>query len=238
MSDVRRAVLLLLGPLAVLTFAGCGLDPVRVSDRVSSRDMLLDVQALDDGSAAVIDVQIGSPIGAVELTGGDALFATVDGTRRPMIEGQRNGAPVYSIQLDGLPGDFLLDLERPSDRDVHGVVVEVPPPFILAAEGLTQDLPLSFTWDPDPEGAGVVIVIQGGCIDTMTRSLDEDTGTLVITQAELRPPPAGPPLAPCALQATASRTITTRDALFSTTPGGNVLTNAEQRRTIAITWTP
>ncbi|MDI3284128.1 hypothetical protein [Polyangium sp. 15x6] len=224
--------------LLAILLAGCGLDPVRVSDRVSTRDMLLGVTALDDGVAAAIDVQIGSPIGTVELTGGDALFVTVDGTRLPMIEGQSNGAPIHSVKLDALPGDFLLDLERQNDRDVHGVVVEVSRPFTLAAEGLTQDLPLSLSWDADPEGGEVSISVQGDCIDALTRSLDEDTGALVITQAELRPPPAGPPLAPCALEVLVSRTITTRDALFSTNPGGNITTSAEQRRTIAVIWTP
>ncbi|MDC3985456.1 hypothetical protein [Polyangium jinanense] len=224
--------------MVALLLAGCGLDPVRVSDRVSTRDMLVGVTALDDGAAAAIDVRVGSPIGTVELTGGDALFVTVDGTRRPMTEGQSNGAPIYSVNLDALPGDFLLDLERQNDRDVHGVVVEVSPPFTLAVEGLTQDLPLSLSWDADPEGGKVSISVQGDCIDALTRSLDEDTGALVITQAELRPPPAGPPLAPCEVQITVSRTNTTRDALFSTNPGGNVTTSAEQRRTIAVTWTP
>lgn len=234
MSRARTNVFLMFA----FALAGCGLDPDRVSELVSTRDMLLGVTALDDGVAAAIDVRVGSPIGTVELTGGDALFVTVDGTRRPMLEGQNNGAPIYSVELDTLPGDFFLDLERQSDRDVHGVVVEVPPPFSLAAEGLTQDLPLSLSWDPDPEGGKVVLSVQGDCIDTLTRSLDEDTGTLVITQAELRPPPAGPPLAPCALEVSASRTLTTRDALFSTNPGGNVTTSAEQRRTIAVVWTP
>jgi hypothetical protein len=233
-----RTNLLLLATVAAIGLAGCGIDPVQVSDRVSSRDLLLGVQALDDGVAAAIDVRVGSPIGSVELTGGDALFVTVDGTRRPMLEAESNGTPIYSAQLDLIPGDFLLDLERTNDRDVHGVVVDVSLPFTLAAAGLTQDLPLTLTWDPDPEGQGIVLVLQGDCIDVITRSLDEDTGELVLTQAELRPPPAGPPLAPCALQVTASRTITTRDALYSTKPGGNVTTSAEQRRTIAVTWTP
>ncbi|HVK68590.1 MAG TPA: hypothetical protein VM694_29225 [Polyangium sp.] len=224
--------------LVAMTLVGCGLDPVRVSDRVSTRDMLLSVTALDDGAAAAIDVRVGSPIGAVELTGGDALFVTVDGTRRPMAEGQLNGAPIYSVQLDTLPGDFLLDLERQDDRDVHGVVVEVPSPFTLTAVGLMQDLPLTLAWEADPEGGEVVVTVQGDCIDVLTRSLDEDTGMLVLTQAELRPPPAGPPLAPCALQVSISKTITTRDALFSTNPGGNVTTSVEQRRTIAATWAP
>ena len=232
--SARRIALL----LAAITLAGCGIDPVRVSDRVSTRDMALGVQALDDGVAAAIDVRVGSPIGAVELTGGDALFVTVDGARRPMALGQSNGAPIYSVELDTIPGDFLLDLERPNDRDVHGVVVEAPPPFTLVAEGLTQDVPLSLTWDPDPEGNGASVVIQGDCIDALTRGLDEDTGTLVLTQAELRPPPAGPPLAPCALQVTVSRLITAGDTLFSATPGGNLSTSAEQRRTTAVTWTP
>ncbi|MDI1449356.1 hypothetical protein [Polyangium sp. 6x1] len=224
--------------LGALMLAGCGIDPVRVSDRVSTRDMLLGVQALDDGVAAAIDVRVNSPIGTVELTGGDALFVTVDGSRRPMVEGQSNGAPIYSVKLDALPGDFLLDLERQADRDVHGVVVEVSSPFALAGGGLTQDLPLSLSWDADPEGGEVVISVQGDCVAPLTRSLDEDTGALVITQAELRPPPAGPPSAPCALEVSVSRTITTRDKLLSTNPGGNVTTSAEQRRTIAVTWTP
>ncbi|MRG91406.1 hypothetical protein [Polyangium spumosum] len=225
-------------PLASLLLVGCGLDPVRESEWVSTRDMRLDVRALDDGVAAAIDVRVESPIGSVVLTGGDALLVTVDGARRPMSEGERNGAPTYSAQLDALSGDFLLDLERPNDRDVRGVVVEVPPPFTLTAEGLTQDLPLTLGWDPDPEGASVSIVVQGDCLDTVTRSLDEDTGALVFTQAELRPPPAGPPLAPCALQVTVSRTSATQGVLFSTTPGGSIVTSAEQRRDIAVTWTP
>jgi hypothetical protein len=220
--------------ILVLGLAGCGPDPIRESDRVSTRDMQLNVNATDDGTFALVEVQIASPIGAIKLVAGDAFFVTVGGKRIQLSEAERNGGPIYTTQPDALGGDITLDLERTADRDAHGLVIAVPPPFTLTASGLTAAAPLSLAWEPGPESSTSTLTIEGSCITALTRTLDTDDGALDIAQSELGP--AGSPT--CPLDVTLTRTAITQGKLFSLDPGGGIFATATQRRTIEVPWSP
>jgi hypothetical protein len=222
---------------AAVGLAGCELDPVRDSDQISTRDLLLDLEASDEGEGGAVRIRLSGPFGSVRLAGGDALRLSMGGEGLPIVEEEEEGQTVYRTEPVGLTADLVIDLERPEDRSALGVVALVPPPFTLAAQGLTGGAPLELAWEGAEGEHTLGLAIEGECIAPVARSLAIDTGEYAVAQAELIH--AGPgAAATCPLRVTLTRTASTQRPLVPGVEGGRLYAHVVQSRSVEVEWLP
>jgi hypothetical protein len=130
--DRRGFALLALGLLAA---SGLGCEPESSdSTDVSTFDLTVSVDVLDEGNGATVRVRIYSPIGSLRLTGGDTLKLAMAGAPLDVREIEEDGIPMYAADVESLSGDIIMDIVRPHDRSVEGFVIPIPPPLGLSAE--------------------------------------------------------------------------------------------------------
>lgn len=231
---MRARSLLALG--AAGTIAGCALEPGHDSGEVSTRDLLVSVEASDEGSGATVRIELTgpSPVGNLRLSEGDSLSLSIAGVTWPLRESEVDGRIAYEARPDGLVDDLVLDLIRSGDRSALDAVVPVPPPFTLTAADLTGDEPLMISWDAAPGEHALDLVVEGDCIASLVRPLATDVGAYAVSQAELPIPPS----LPCGLRITLTRTSTTQRPLLPGVEGGDVYAHIVQRRSTEVQWLP
>jgi hypothetical protein len=225
------------GCVAAGALAGCALDPVPDSDLVSTRDLSIQLTAADDGGGAGVRIRLTGPLGAVRLAGGDALRLTAAGAVWPLVEMEASDGTAYVAELGAFSGDLVLDLERPNDRSALGLTAAMPPPFTLAAQGVSAAQPLVLTWEPGAGDYNVRLSIAGDCIRPLARDLAADTGSYTVQAAELVVPGPNAP-ATCPLVVSLSRVFTTREPLVPSLEGGSFDATATQARSIEVSWQP
>jgi hypothetical protein len=217
--------------------AGCALGPAGDSGEVSTRDLTITLGALDDGGGAVVTIKLTSPLGSVRVAGGDSLRLTAAGAEWPLREIDDENGTRYVAELGSVSGDVVLDLERRDDRSARGLTATIPPPFTLAAQGISAGEPLSLTWDPGAGDYTVLLTIEGDCIRTLTRGLAQDTGSYAVDPAELQHSSPSAP-ATCPLQVTLARSSGAQGALVPPLPGGWFYASTAQSRTVEVAWEP
>lgn len=226
-----------IGLLAFAALAGCEDEPVRSTD-VSTLDMLVSLDATDNGEGATVRARISSPLGGLRLSDGDTLRLRMGGEPLVLREVEEDERPVYLAEVAGLSGDITLDLERRADRSILDRVVPVPPPIGLTVEPLLGDSPLKLAWNAAPEGNHVLgLVVHGTCIKSLSRTLPNDVGQYEILQAELLPlDPAAP--GPCPLQVTLARTATFQEPIAPPATQIGLYALFVLSRTVDVSWTP
>lgn len=231
---MRARSLLVLGAAGAI--AGCELEPGHDSGEVSTRDLLVSVDASDEGSGAAVRIDLTgpNPVGNVRLSEGDSLSLSIAGVAWPLREVETDGSIAYEAHPDGLVDDLVLDLIRSGDRSALDVGVPVPPPFTLTAMDLTGDQPLTIAWDAASGEHALDLLIEGDCIGSLVRPLATDVGAYAVSQAEL----PIPTLLPCPLRVTLTRCSTTQRPLLPGIEGGNLHAGVVQRRAIEVQWLP
>lgn len=215
--------------------AGCASLPD--STEIATRDMLITLDAADDGAGAEVKIRISSGPGAVQLTSTDSIRLTAGGTVWPLEEREEGDGLVYVAEIGLVSGDLEIDLARRHDQSAHAVA-SMPPPFTLATQGPSATQPLAITWDAGSGDYVVSLAIAGDCIGPLERTLAKDTGAYHVQLAELRhrSPSAH---ATCPLQVTLTRATVTQVSL--TPPpreGGWFYASTRKRQTIAVDWQP
>jgi hypothetical protein len=213
--------------------AGCEEEASDSTD-VSTLDLSVSVDAVDEGKGATVFVRIGSPIGPLRLTGGDTLKLRMAGAPLVVREIEEDGSLMYAADVESLSDDILMDIVRPSDRSIEGFVISVPPPILLSAEPVAGDAPLVITWSGAPEPTHTLgLSIVGTCIDGIHRNLPNDVGTYTVFQTELRP--AGPSAATaCPLTVSLSRYTTIGSDLLP--EGGFFYEWIRVARSVEVAW--
>ncbi|MFT3773523.1 MAG: hypothetical protein QM820_49740 [Minicystis sp.] len=223
--------------LALLTApTGCVIVSSHDSTNVSTLDINMDVDAADDGKATTVKVHLGSPIGDVHLAGGDHLRLTAAGIDRPLTEARDGDDINYTSTFGDASGTFELDLIRPDDRNALDITFRMPPSFALDAPDLSAADPISLTWDPgDGVDDTLDLAISGPCVQTLARTLAQDTGSYSINPAELVPAGGG---GRCPLTITMRRASTEQRKVIEGLDSGWFQAKAVQTRTIEIQWSP
>jgi len=207
------------------------------STDVSTLDLRISIDAEDLGEGATVRTRISSPLGAIRLTGGDTLRMSMGGAPLPLREIEEYGSPVLLSEIDSLSDDFILDLERPSDRSIMGRVVDVPPPIELSAAPMVGDAPLVISWSGAPEGAyNLHLVVTGPCIRAISRGLPNDVGAYQIIQAELFPANAGTPT-PCPLEVMLTRSVRLQEPLAPPATTIGLYAWITVSRAVEVSWT-
>ena len=223
---------------APIALAGCALPENHGSDQVATRDMMVALTAASDDAGGQATIAIDSPIGAVRITGGDALTFTAAGAPVPLHEVDDGDKILYKADLGGASGDLAFDLVRPHDHSVRDLSIRMPPPFTVVAQGLTTTQPLALTWDVMFVDYTVALSIKGACINTLERTFSSDTGAYTVGAAELEHSGPGAS-ATCPLTVTLTRSVTLQtDLVRPPLRGGLFSAQAQQRRTVEVNWQP
>jgi hypothetical protein len=224
--------------LLFIFLAGCGYAPVSESPYVSTEDMRFFINAEDSGNDAKIAIRIGSPIGVLRVTGDDELRARVDGNAVPLVF-TPGTASSYDAALGAINTNVVIDLDRSEHRDFRDVTVTMPATFTPTAPDPVDNDPIVITWDPAPPDANaalsMAVDIQGECIPPFQRTLDGDTGSATIDQADLQ---RVAQFTPCLLSVKVSRTTTSTGSLLDLTPGGSFNATMIRHRQIMVTLPP
>jgi hypothetical protein len=214
--------------------AGC--TPLPVSEESATRDLRIELMAVDDGIRAKVSIQVSGVGEDVPFSGTDSLKLTTADTVLPLRLLEDSDGIVYQAELDRISGDLVLDLERLHDHSAH-LTAAMPPPFTLAAQAPSVTQPLTTTWDAGSGDYEVSLVIEGDCIAPVERTLASDTGAYYVQLAELRHKSGSAP-ATCPLQVRLTRVTSTQGPLVPSPEGGWFTASMTQSRTIEVDWQP
>jgi hypothetical protein len=223
--------------LALLAAAlgGCPLAISHDSIHVSTLDLQIGVEAVDDGVTAV-KIHLDSPLGDVHLMGGDALRLTAGGAAHPLVEASREDGTIrYLATFGDADGVFQVDVVRAADRDAPGLAFTMPPSFTLTAPDVPAAGPIVLTWDPgDLAGYTLALSITGACVAPLGRALAQDTGSYQVDPAELVPTAGGR----CPLTVTLERSAAAQFKVLQGLDSGYFSATAVQRRAVTLQWGP
>jgi hypothetical protein len=223
---MRRALALAFG----LPLAACAIPYSPDSPEISSRDLDITVEAQNEGTGTVVKIHLGSPLGPVRVTGGDHLSLRTGGAEHALL----GTIGDYSVALGDVSGDFTVEMTRSADRAVDATFL-VPPSFTLSAPDIDLTGPIALTWTASSFGGYEThLAIEGGCVQTLTRTLPQDTGSYTVSPAELVP--KGP--VPCPLRATMDRRAAVQGSVFPDLESGYFQADATQTRSVSFGWGP
>jgi hypothetical protein len=174
---------LALGLAAALS--GCIDEASNLSTDVATADMSLYVTGESRSDGTTLSISISSAeasAGLIRLVEGDRLRLTSPGFE----VSPSRGADNYVAVLPPDVGDWVLELERPSDE---GASVRLSVPTLsrpTAAPTFSRAEGLEVRWTPsDDTGFPVTIQLAGPCIPTVTRQLSPDPGGYTFQPADL-----------------------------------------------------
>jgi hypothetical protein len=170
---------------AFLTLAGCGSDPTpppTTEGKVTSA-VGLHVEARSNGGETQIIVNPGDSSMALLLAGGDQLlFAEAGGPEVALVLAEPDR---YVGQIVTPGTDFELTFARPGGQRFTSQLA-LPPPFALwvPPEDTPRSAPIVLTWDADATSPAR-IEVSGPCLQSISRSLEQDVGTYTLQPADL-----------------------------------------------------
>jgi hypothetical protein len=180
--------------LPLFLFAcGCSSSPAEPtpSGGVLAGQIELLINARGNGAVAQLFVkpnEHGGPY--LEIAGGDQLlFAEDGGLDVPLVRDTNPWDGIgetYDGQAETAGVNFTVTLAR-AGGERYSSALALPPAFALTVPQVpaprSQDIPV--VWDNLGTGYGVAITISGPCISTLSRQLEQDTGTYTIQPADL-----------------------------------------------------
>lgn len=214
--------------LTVITLASCRDNGIEESAEVSTRDMRVVVEVNAGAGHTVVRAYPSALLpysGALQLTGGDQLLLQGEG---PLT--REEGTRWYVRESSRDRGRFAVDLERPADRPLRDLGVEVPAPFTLttAASSIKWSERIELSWERADGDHVTSVVVTSECSKRWLRYLESDTGAYTINGGELA---RLTPSAPCKVRVTVVRA-----AKPLSTPTLYAL--AAQERTVEVTLLP
>ena len=180
--------------MALTLTAAC--TPPKSGDEVATSDMVAYLDVTSDGTTSTVTASFtygsGVPVTYVQLGLEDTLTATVADLSKEMGELVAGDLVSYVVSFDDTAADtmFTVDLERGADTSAPASVATLPPPFDISGSEPDQtwsrggeDITLS--WAGDTAGDRMTLTADGDCIDDYEQSIDEDTGSVVVTAGSL-----------------------------------------------------
>jgi len=214
--------------LTFITLASCRDNGIEDSAEVSTRDIRVVVEVNADAGRTMVRAYPSALLpysGALQLTGGDQLLLQGEG---PL--SREEGTQWYARESSRDRGRFALDLERPADRPLRDLGVEVPAPFTLTtpSSSIKWSERIELTWERADGDHAMSVEVTSECSKRWLRYLESDTGAYTINGGELA---RLTPSAPCKVRVTMVRAAKP----LST---ANMYARAAQERTVEVTLQP
>ena len=161
------------------------------SDSILTSGIYASLGARADGSGRTVahaTLLLGNPnrLDFVDLVGDDELIATREEQMKVMVESQLLGTVAYYAEFDGDEEDteFNISFQRTVDDGAPNSTCTLPPAFEIATEpGAELSRSADFVIEWDLAGASDVMSweLEGPCIQTVTGSISDDSGSATIT---------------------------------------------------------